>query len=300
MHPSFVCAYESKALSGSPVSLRTYQTGSAPVSCSIWEAARATSAAPAFFPPTAVERYGPPPTYIGYLGVKEKALRLLEGSFRGLLYHSSQGPQGVSSSIRSDYIFIWEQETSGIESWVDGMSWTPIGREGDFWISRETIRGDGILKKTISIPALGRFHHLISYYSPWDTLNGNLKAPSEDPNFRNMTLRTNLASQVIMSPSSIKQSRLLGILKVNPSLRPFPRHETRGVKDSNQIATFQANRVLERQDIFAKKTEICPSTLMRRRQQKDQISNSSSFQLSSSVFLNLLPFLSLPLLAHIV
>ncbi|CAF9942900.1 hypothetical protein IMSHALPRED_005686 [Imshaugia aleurites] len=47
---TFVCAYESKALGGSPVLLRTYRTGSAPVSCSIWEAARATSAAPTFFP----------------------------------------------------------------------------------------------------------------------------------------------------------------------------------------------------------------------------------------------------------
>ena len=51
MDLSFVCAYELKALGGSPVLLRTYQTGSAPVSCSIWEAARATSAAPTFFPP---------------------------------------------------------------------------------------------------------------------------------------------------------------------------------------------------------------------------------------------------------
>ena len=51
MDHSFVCTYETKALGGSPVLLRTYQTGSAPVSCSIWEAARATSAAPTFFPP---------------------------------------------------------------------------------------------------------------------------------------------------------------------------------------------------------------------------------------------------------
>jgi hypothetical protein len=47
----FVCAYEAKALGGSPVLLRTYPTGSAPISCTIWEAARATSAAPTFFPP---------------------------------------------------------------------------------------------------------------------------------------------------------------------------------------------------------------------------------------------------------
>jgi len=38
-------------MGGSPVLLRTYETGSAPVECTIWEAARATSAAPTFFPP---------------------------------------------------------------------------------------------------------------------------------------------------------------------------------------------------------------------------------------------------------
>jgi len=47
----FVCTYETKALGGSPVLLRTYETGSAPINCTIWEAARATSAAPTFFPP---------------------------------------------------------------------------------------------------------------------------------------------------------------------------------------------------------------------------------------------------------
>ena len=168
---------------------------------------------------SAGERHGPVSTYIGHLEVKEDALRLLEGSFRELLCRSFQRPQSISSSIRSGYIFIWEQETSGIDPWDDGISWTPIDREGDFWISRETTPGDGLLKKTISIPALGRFHHIVSYYNPWDTVNGNLKVPSEDPNLGNLTLRTDLASQFTMSPSSTKQSRLAqGILKVNPSL----------------------------------------------------------------------------------
>jgi hypothetical protein len=36
---------------GSPVLLRTYPSASAPIDCTIWEAARATSAAPTFFPP---------------------------------------------------------------------------------------------------------------------------------------------------------------------------------------------------------------------------------------------------------
>ncbi|KAI9686759.1 MAG: hypothetical protein M1822_002818 [Bathelium mastoideum] len=50
-HSSFVCTSDIKAMGGSPVLLRTYETGSASINCQIWEAARATSAAPTFFPP---------------------------------------------------------------------------------------------------------------------------------------------------------------------------------------------------------------------------------------------------------
>lgn len=46
----FVCTYDKKSLGGSPILLRTYKTGSAFIPCTIWEAARATSAAPTFFP----------------------------------------------------------------------------------------------------------------------------------------------------------------------------------------------------------------------------------------------------------
>lgn len=53
----FVCTFESKALGGPPVLLRTYQSGSAPIQCTIWEAARATSAAPTFFPPVTLRNY---------------------------------------------------------------------------------------------------------------------------------------------------------------------------------------------------------------------------------------------------
>jgi len=53
----FVCTFESKALGGPPVLLRTYQSGSAPIQCTIWEAARATSAALTFFPPVTFRNY---------------------------------------------------------------------------------------------------------------------------------------------------------------------------------------------------------------------------------------------------
>jgi len=160
------------------------------------------------------------PTHIGYLEKKEDALRLLEGCFRGILYHSFRDPRGVASGIRSGYIFIWEQEISAVQYWDDGISWTPVDCDGGFWISRGTNTGDGLMRKAISVPALGRFHHVVSYYDPWDTVNGTLIAPSRDPKLKSMTLRTELASQLTMPSPSTKYSRLLlEILKVKLSSR---------------------------------------------------------------------------------
>ena len=158
------------------------------------------------------------PTYVGCLETTEDALRLLEGAFRGILQHASQGPRGVPSAVQSGHIFIWEQETSGVHYWDDGVPWIPIDRDGDFWISRETTTGRDLNKMTISIPAQGRFYHLVSYYDPWGT--GTLKAPSQDPNLGRMTLRPGLASQVTKPSLSTKQKRLLrATIKVKPSHR---------------------------------------------------------------------------------
>lgn len=180
------------------------------------------------------------PTYFGYLEVKEDALRLLEGSFQGIIHHSSRGPQGVASAIRSGYIFIWEQEISAIQHWDDEMSWIPVDHDDDFWISRETRLGDGLWRKTITISALGRFHHFVSYYNPWDTVNGTLKAPSEDSGLRSMTPRNELASQLTISYPSTKHCRLL---KVKPSLSATLRISIAySVKESSSIGLLQFMR----------------------------------------------------------
>lgn len=191
---------------------------------------------------SAGEGHGRPlaPTYFGYLEVKEDALRLLEGSFQGFLHHSSRGPQGAASTVRSGYIFIWEQDISAIQHWDDGISWTPLDHDDDFWISRETRLGDGLWRKTISIPAEGRLYHFLSYYNPWDTVNGTLKAPSEDSDLRRMNLRNELASQLTTSSPSIKHCRLL---KVKTSLNATLRISTAyGVKDSSSVGRLQFMR----------------------------------------------------------
>ena len=71
---------------------------------------------------------------------------------------------------------------------------------------------------TISIPAQGSFHHLVSYYDPWGT--GTLRAPSRDPKLGRMTLRPELASQVTKPSPLTKQKRLLrATIKVESSHR---------------------------------------------------------------------------------
>jgi len=83
----------------------------------------------------------PVPTFVGYLQTKEDALRLVEDVLCDILHHSFGGPQVVSSAVQSGHTFIWEQVTTEVQYWNDGISWTSIDRDDDFWISRETTTG---------------------------------------------------------------------------------------------------------------------------------------------------------------
>ncbi|KAL6716953.1 Global transcription regulator sge1 [Lecanora helva] len=180
------------------------------------------------------------PTYFGHLGVKEDALRLLEGSFQGILHQSFRDPQGVISAIRSGNVFLWEQEISAIQHGDDEMSWINVHHDDDFLISREAKGKDGLWRRTIIIPARGRRYHFVSYYKPWDTVNGTLKAPSEDYDLRSMNLRSELASQLITSKPWTEHCRLL---KVKPSISKILRIRIAySVKESSTIGRLQFMR----------------------------------------------------------
>jgi Gti1/Pac2 family len=124
------------------------------------------------------------PTYRGCLQSIEDAVYLLEACLRGELFHSCRGPRDGEAAI-SGNVFVWEANSTGIDRWGDGMEWTV--REVDGFEVGEAIDGSGLMKKTTSIPACRCLHHVVSYYTSWDTRT--LARPS-----RSMILRPELAS----------------------------------------------------------------------------------------------------------
>jgi predicted acylesterase/phospholipase RssA len=77
--PTFVVAKKAANINGRPTIFRTYRGDKIrPSECALWQAARATSAAPTFFKPMSVDRPPPPITYVdggmGYNNPSEVAL----------------------------------------------------------------------------------------------------------------------------------------------------------------------------------------------------------------------------------
>jgi Gti1/Pac2 family len=121
------------------------------------------------------------PTYRGFLQSKEDAVSLVNACLR---VHSCRGPRDGEAAI-SGNVFVWEANSTGIDRWRDGMEWV-VQEKAGFEVCKAT-NGSGLMKKTISIPACGGVHHVVSYYTAGDTRT--LARPS-----RCLTLRPELAS----------------------------------------------------------------------------------------------------------
>jgi hypothetical protein len=138
-------------------------------------------------PPEELQEHVPAvlmPTDRGYLQSKEDAAYLLEACLSGKLAHSWRGPRDGEATI-SGNLFVWEANRAGFDRWRDGMEWTL--REEDGFEVGKALDGSGLMKKTVSIPACGVIHHMVSYYTAEDA--PTLARPS-----RSMTLRPELAS----------------------------------------------------------------------------------------------------------
>jgi Gti1/Pac2 family transcription factor len=82
------------------------------------------------------------PTYQGYISNTLDALLIFEACLRGALHHVSRRPHDKERAdlIKSGYIFVYEEHSSGIKRWTDGVSWSPSRILNNFLIYRELDR----------------------------------------------------------------------------------------------------------------------------------------------------------------
>lgn len=79
------------------------------------------------------------PTFQGYIATTMDALVLFEACLSGRIAHVPRRPHDRERSglIRSGNVFIYEEHSSGIKRWTDGVPWSPSRILGNFLLYRE-------------------------------------------------------------------------------------------------------------------------------------------------------------------
>ncbi|TGJ87402.1 hypothetical protein E0Z10_g1364 [Xylaria hypoxylon] len=79
------------------------------------------------------------PTFHGFIGSTMDALILFEACLSGLITHVARRPHDRERAIviQSGNVFIYEEHSSGIKRWTDGVPWSPSRILGNFLLYRE-------------------------------------------------------------------------------------------------------------------------------------------------------------------
>jgi hypothetical protein len=82
------------------------------------------------------------PTYYGHIASTQDALLLFEACLSGALNHVARRPHDRerASLIQSGNVLIYEEHSSGIKRWTDGVPWSPSRILGNFLVYRELER----------------------------------------------------------------------------------------------------------------------------------------------------------------
>jgi hypothetical protein len=82
------------------------------------------------------------PTFYGHIASTQDALLLFEACLSGALNHVARRPHDRErvSLIKSGNVFIYEEHSSGIKRWTDGVPWSPSRILGNFLVYRELER----------------------------------------------------------------------------------------------------------------------------------------------------------------
>ncbi|KAH9203902.1 Gti1/Pac2 family-domain-containing protein [Leptodontidium sp. 2 PMI_412] len=78
------------------------------------------------------------PTFFGHIASTQDALLLFEACLSGALNHVARRPHDRDrvSLIKSGNVFIYEEHSSGIKQWTDGVPWSPSRILGNFLVYR--------------------------------------------------------------------------------------------------------------------------------------------------------------------
>jgi len=120
-------------------------------------------------------------TFRGYIHTLEDAYLLISSHMSGA---STCAPRLLGSGS----IFIYKKNTTGINKWPDELPWTNNDDHGNMSISYS--RSHNLWRKAYTISVQNCRYCVVSYYNPWDAVDGTLKMPSQEPCFRDTTLRT--------------------------------------------------------------------------------------------------------------
>lgn len=79
------------------------------------------------------------PTYTGYVANTQDALILFQATISGRLPAVSRRPHDRERTelVRSGSVFVFNEQTSGIKRWTDGIAWSPSRILGNFLVYRQ-------------------------------------------------------------------------------------------------------------------------------------------------------------------
>lgn len=82
------------------------------------------------------------PTYVGYIQTTWDALLIFESCLSGTLNHIPRRPHDKERTelIKSGFVFVYEEHSSGIKRWTDGVNWSPSRIMNNFLVYRELNR----------------------------------------------------------------------------------------------------------------------------------------------------------------
>ncbi|KAH7119445.1 Gti1/Pac2 family-domain-containing protein [Dactylonectria estremocensis] len=174
------------------------------------------------------------PTYKGYVASTQDALILFEACLTGQLHHISRQlhEDERPSLVVSGNVFVYEQHSSGIVRWTDGIRWgapevvndfhlyrqlvadldaSESDRNLDNWLEMTRSTDAGLFlgalnfpelrKYTISVTVRGISHHLVGYFTLSAALGGELRVPTLDPGLCTLSPREELLSQRFIAPA---------------------------------------------------------------------------------------------------